>query len=198
MRTGRYQAVPLRSIVGGRFRPSTVDFCRLRSIQGEIDRRRSIEEEKGKEEKKKRRRSTSRHPSGDSARGSPASRRRSRCPSAVAARAALAPSRPAGFFLPARGDRTSPHAGESSRRQLLHYENIVANLMLHLSGFARAHTSAHPFLRNGHALLLPIMYSGAGFVTLPSHGNSMFALPTLVLPCHDLSYSGDMHPQGST
>ncbi|RWV84037.1 hypothetical protein GW17_00054284, partial [Ensete ventricosum] len=70
-----------------------------------IDRQRSIEEEKGKKKKKKkkRRRSTSRRPSGDSARGSPASRRRPCCPSAVAACGFAA-----GSFLPTleriRGD----------------------------------------------------------------------------------------------
>ncbi|RRT33112.1 hypothetical protein B296_00058295 [Ensete ventricosum] len=30
--TGRYRAVPLRSVVNGRFRPSMIDFRRLRSI----------------------------------------------------------------------------------------------------------------------------------------------------------------------
>ncbi|RRT71858.1 hypothetical protein B296_00005609, partial [Ensete ventricosum] len=104
------------------------------------------EEEKKKKKKKKkkrRRRSTLHRPSDDSAQGSPASRRRPRCPNVVAARVALAPS-PAGFFLPTwervrgnvvaaraalapsplalpcnadfflptRGDETSPHAGE--------------------------------------------------------------------------------------
>ncbi|RZS05506.1 hypothetical protein BHM03_00036039, partial [Ensete ventricosum] len=47
------------------------------------------------------------------------------CPSAVAARAALALSPPAGFFLPTRervqGDVTE-HAGESSRRLGNHLE----------------------------------------------------------------------------
>ncbi|RWW02268.1 hypothetical protein GW17_00034656 [Ensete ventricosum] len=44
--TGRYQAVLLN-------RPSMVDFGHWRSIKGEIDYRRSIEEEKGKRKKKK-------------------------------------------------------------------------------------------------------------------------------------------------
>ncbi|RRT43253.1 hypothetical protein B296_00051821, partial [Ensete ventricosum] len=44
--TGHYRVVPLRSTVGGRFWPSTVDFYRLRSI----------EEEKEKKKKRKRRR----------------------------------------------------------------------------------------------------------------------------------------------
>ncbi|RWW52628.1 hypothetical protein BHE74_00040928 [Ensete ventricosum] len=119
-RTGRYRAVPLRSTVGGRFRSSTVDFRRLRSIQGEIDRRRSIEEEKGKKKKRKRRRrrrgevprtALAATPPGGrpqavaalapSPPALPQRRRRPRCPSVVAARVALAPS-PAGFFLPTR------------------------------------------------------------------------------------------------
>ncbi|RWW30338.1 hypothetical protein GW17_00005091 [Ensete ventricosum] len=54
MRTGRYRAVPLKSIVDGRFQQSAVDFDRQRSIEGEIDHRRSIKEEKGKRKKKKR------------------------------------------------------------------------------------------------------------------------------------------------
>ncbi|RWW33153.1 hypothetical protein BHE74_00012209 [Ensete ventricosum] len=118
MRTGRYRAVPLRSGVD--------------------------EEEEEKKKKKKRRRSTSHRPSDDSARGSPASHRCQRCPSTVAACAALTPS-PAGFFLPTRervrgdvadprADRRcpsdvaacvalqheffSPRAGKSSRRQV--------------------------------------------------------------------------------
>ncbi|RWW61164.1 hypothetical protein BHE74_00031794, partial [Ensete ventricosum] len=74
--TGRYRAVPLRSAVGCRFRLSTIDLCQ------------EEEKKKKKKKKKKRRRSTSCHPSGDSARGSPAlpeHRRRPHCPSAVAA-----------------------------------------------------------------------------------------------------------------
>ncbi|RRT57361.1 hypothetical protein B296_00038616 [Ensete ventricosum] len=86
-RTGRYRAVPLRSGVD--------------------------EEEEEKKKKKKRRRSTSHRPSDDSARGSPTSHRCQRCPSAVAACAALTPS-PAGFFLPmrerVRGDVADPRA----------------------------------------------------------------------------------------
>ncbi|RZS23380.1 hypothetical protein BHM03_00056295 [Ensete ventricosum] len=35
------------SFIGGRFRLLAVDFDRRRSIEGEIDHRRSIEEEKG-------------------------------------------------------------------------------------------------------------------------------------------------------
>ncbi|RWW65637.1 hypothetical protein BHE74_00027047 [Ensete ventricosum] len=52
-RTGRYWVVPLKSIVGDRFRLSAVDFDRRRSIDGEIGHWRSIEEEKGKRRKKK-------------------------------------------------------------------------------------------------------------------------------------------------
>ncbi|RWW61284.1 hypothetical protein BHE74_00031666, partial [Ensete ventricosum] len=53
-----------KSTVGGRFWPSAVDFGYRRSIEGEIDRRRSIEEEKGKKKrkrikKKRRRKNTS-------------------------------------------------------------------------------------------------------------------------------------------
>ncbi|RRT49554.1 hypothetical protein B296_00049680 [Ensete ventricosum] len=55
------------SFIGGRFRLLAVDFDRRRSIEGEIDHRRSIEEEKGK--KKKRKRSTSRCPRLRAARG---------------------------------------------------------------------------------------------------------------------------------
>ncbi|RWW81270.1 hypothetical protein BHE74_00010345 [Ensete ventricosum] len=55
--TRRYRQ---KSIVGGQFRPSAVDFDRQRPIEGEIDYRRSIEGEKGKKrkrrKKKKRRR----------------------------------------------------------------------------------------------------------------------------------------------
>ncbi|RWW11402.1 hypothetical protein BHE74_00031679 [Ensete ventricosum] len=65
----------------------------------------TAQEEEEKKKKKKRRRSTSCRPSGDSDWESPARRRRLRCLSAVAARAALAPSSPAGSFLPPRGDR---------------------------------------------------------------------------------------------
>ncbi|RWW75112.1 hypothetical protein BHE74_00016884 [Ensete ventricosum] len=75
-RTDRYWAIPLRSAVN------------------EIDHRRSIEEEnEKKKKKKKKRRSTSHCPSGDSARGSPASRRCPRYPSTVAAHVALAPKK---------------------------------------------------------------------------------------------------------
>ncbi|RWW71166.1 hypothetical protein BHE74_00021108, partial [Ensete ventricosum] len=42
-------------------------------------------------------------------------------PRAVATHAALAPSPLAGFFLLTRGDETSPHAGESSRRRTVWY-----------------------------------------------------------------------------
>ncbi|RWW13437.1 hypothetical protein GW17_00022849, partial [Ensete ventricosum] len=52
----------------------------VRPVPPEIDRQRSIEEEKGKKKKKRKRRSTSRRPSGDSARG-----------------VAREPSRPTGF-----------------------------------------------------------------------------------------------------
>ncbi|RWW12652.1 hypothetical protein GW17_00023671 [Ensete ventricosum] len=47
------RAVPLKSTVGRRFRLPVVDFDHRRSIDGEIDRQRSIEEEKGKRRKKK-------------------------------------------------------------------------------------------------------------------------------------------------
>ncbi|RWW43211.1 hypothetical protein BHE74_00051153 [Ensete ventricosum] len=62
------------SFIGGRFRLLAVDFDRRRSIEGEIDHRRSIEEEKGKKKKRKRRkkkrkRSTSRCPRLRAARG---------------------------------------------------------------------------------------------------------------------------------
>ncbi|RZR88657.1 hypothetical protein BHM03_00016277 [Ensete ventricosum] len=80
---GRYWAVPLRSAVDGRFPPSAVDLRRNRASA----RGRKRKEE---EEEKKKKRSTSRRPSGDSARGSPVSRRRPRCHSAVIARAAHA------------------------------------------------------------------------------------------------------------
>ncbi|RWW10131.1 hypothetical protein GW17_00026345 [Ensete ventricosum] len=84
------------SAVCGRFKEkSTVD--------GRLKKKK---ERRGKEEEeKKKSKSTSRRPSGDSARGSPVSRRRPRCSSAVVARE---PSPPASDF--------SPHAGESSRR----------------------------------------------------------------------------------
>ncbi|RWW41412.1 hypothetical protein BHE74_00053111 [Ensete ventricosum] len=67
----------LISAIGGRFWLLTVDFDRWRSIEGEIDRRRSIEEEKRKRKrrrrkKKKRRRSTSHRPHRHIAHGSPA------------------------------------------------------------------------------------------------------------------------------
>ncbi|RWW23242.1 hypothetical protein GW17_00012521 [Ensete ventricosum] len=86
--------------VNDRFRLSTVDFDRRRSIEGEIDRQRLIEEEKGKKKKRKRRKkkkrriSTSCRPRLRVTRGSPASCRR-----------------PWATFVPARGDETSPHAG---------------------------------------------------------------------------------------
>ncbi|RZS16294.1 hypothetical protein BHM03_00048266, partial [Ensete ventricosum] len=115
--SGTAQYIPVRQLTGtGRYRkdrPSAVDFGHRRSISAvdgrfppsTVDLRRNRpsmaeEEEKKKKKKKKRRRSTSHRPSGDSARGSPASRRCPRCPSAVTARIALAPS----------------STGESSRR----------------------------------------------------------------------------------
>ncbi|RWV85260.1 hypothetical protein GW17_00052959 [Ensete ventricosum] len=59
--TGRY--IPVRQVTGmwtARYRvvppKSTVGFSRRRSIEGEIDRRQSIEGEKGKKKKKKRKR----------------------------------------------------------------------------------------------------------------------------------------------
>ncbi|RWW08001.1 hypothetical protein BHE74_00022563, partial [Ensete ventricosum] len=69
-------------------------YIPVRQLIGmQIDGWRSIEGEKG--QKKKRRRSTLHRPSDNSARGSPASRRCLRCPSVVAACAALAPLPPA-------------------------------------------------------------------------------------------------------
>ncbi|RZR92641.1 hypothetical protein BHM03_00020996, partial [Ensete ventricosum] len=65
------------------------------------------EEEEEKKKKKRRRRSTSCRPSGDSAGGSPASRRRPRCPSAIVARNAR------GCFSPHTGRRNvSPRGRE--------------------------------------------------------------------------------------
>ncbi|RWW68988.1 hypothetical protein BHE74_00023442 [Ensete ventricosum] len=84
------------SVVDGRFPPSAVDLRR---------RRRGKEEEE--EKKKNKKRSTSRCPSNDSARGSPASRRHPRCPSAIAAR---------GFFSTRAGRRNVSPRGENSRR----------------------------------------------------------------------------------
>ncbi|RWW62701.1 hypothetical protein BHE74_00030157, partial [Ensete ventricosum] len=48
-RIARYRAVSPKSTVGGRFRPSMVDFGRWQSIEGEEERRKKKEEEKKKE-----------------------------------------------------------------------------------------------------------------------------------------------------
>ncbi|RWW89517.1 hypothetical protein BHE74_00001535 [Ensete ventricosum] len=87
-------------------------WCLLHALQNRDDARRFMkflhpdlgveEEEEKKKKKRRRRRSSSHRPSGDSARGSPASRCCPRCPSAIAACVALAPS----------------PAGESSRRRM--------------------------------------------------------------------------------
>ncbi|RZS09093.1 hypothetical protein BHM03_00040134, partial [Ensete ventricosum] len=87
-----------------------------------IDRQRSIEEEKGNKKKRKRRR---RRRGGEVPRAALAATPPGGRPRAVAASAARASSSPASrcrprvIFLPTRGDGTSPHAGESSRRQLI-------------------------------------------------------------------------------
>ncbi|RWW54935.1 hypothetical protein BHE74_00038453, partial [Ensete ventricosum] len=49
---GRYRVVPLKSVIGDQFRLSAIDFTCRRSIDGEIDRWRSIEEEKGKKKRR--------------------------------------------------------------------------------------------------------------------------------------------------
>ncbi|RWV95701.1 hypothetical protein GW17_00041652 [Ensete ventricosum] len=103
-RTGRYRAVPLKLVVGGRFRPSVVDFGRWWSIKGEIDRWRSIKVEKGKRKKKKKKKRKIRKKKKRRRRNtSPACPRRPRV--------ACQPSPPAGDFSPRAGreiEATSP------------------------------------------------------------------------------------------
>ncbi|RWW17306.1 hypothetical protein GW17_00018771 [Ensete ventricosum] len=88
-----------RPLPGGsvKNRPSTVDFGRRRSIEREIDRRRSIEEEKGKEKRKRKKKKRGRKNT------SPARRPR---PPVVVARGR--------FFSRARRRSISP-SGETDR-----------------------------------------------------------------------------------
>ncbi|RWW02498.1 hypothetical protein GW17_00034411 [Ensete ventricosum] len=82
------------------YRPSAVNFgCRW-SIEGEIDRRRSIEGEKGKKKRKRKRRKKKK-------------KRRRRKKNASFSRVILArmSSSPAGDSSPACGDGTSPRGG---------------------------------------------------------------------------------------
>ncbi|RRT44071.1 hypothetical protein B296_00055969, partial [Ensete ventricosum] len=91
-RTGRYRAVPLRSAIGGRFRPSTVDF----RLDGRFKEKSTVG---GRLRKKKERR---RRGGGEVPRATLAATPlgdRPRCPSAVAAR---------GFFSPHTGIRCLP------------------------------------------------------------------------------------------
>ncbi|RZS18579.1 hypothetical protein BHM03_00050859, partial [Ensete ventricosum] len=103
VRTGppgyRYADCPLPSAIWPK-RPSTIDFDCRRSIEGDIERRQSIEGEKGKKKKKKRGRRKKYLAS-----SLPVRRRR-----LGVARVSLPPS-PAGDFSPARGDRTSSRTG---------------------------------------------------------------------------------------
>ncbi|RWW46049.1 hypothetical protein BHE74_00048048 [Ensete ventricosum] len=85
-RTGRYQAVPLKSAVGGRLREKSTVDNRLRK-------------KKGRKKKKRKRRNTS-----------PVRPRVTRAPSPPAS-----PRRPRATFLPTWGDGTSPARGERSR-----------------------------------------------------------------------------------
>ncbi|RZS15826.1 hypothetical protein BHM03_00047717 [Ensete ventricosum] len=99
MRTGPYRAVPLRSIVNGRFRSSTVDFRRRWSISAVCGRFKEKSTVVGRLRKKKeiRRRGKEEEEEEEKSFPSPGG-----CPRAVVARAALAPSPPAVFFLPTR------------------------------------------------------------------------------------------------
>ncbi|RWW12484.1 hypothetical protein GW17_00023848 [Ensete ventricosum] len=136
-RTDRYRAVPLRSSVGGRFRPSTVDFRHRWSISTVCGRFKEKSTVSGRLRKKKERR-RGEVPRTALAATSPGGR-----PRAVAARAALAPKKkrkrrrrrrevprtalaatPRGGrpqAIAARAALAPPHAGESSRQR--HGEN---------------------------------------------------------------------------
>ncbi|RZS25772.1 hypothetical protein BHM03_00059023 [Ensete ventricosum] len=124
-------------------------------------------EEEEKKKKKKRRRSTSHRPSGDSARGSPASRRHPRCPSAIAACVALAPS-PVGFF--------SPHAGESSRRQIADVSSLICFIIVFLV-----------FLITSIAILYRLamlVFGRSGMNWCKTHGSPFRSVP------HDMGCTG--------
>ncbi|RWW30635.1 hypothetical protein GW17_00004787 [Ensete ventricosum] len=99
MRTGPYRAVPLRSIVNGRFRSSTVDFRRRWSISAVCGRFKEKSTVVGRLRKKKeiRRRGKEEEEEEEKSFPSPGV-----CPRAVVARATLAPSPPAVVFLPTR------------------------------------------------------------------------------------------------
>ncbi|RRT40091.1 hypothetical protein B296_00058731, partial [Ensete ventricosum] len=56
MRTVRYRAVPPKSTVDDRFRPSAVDFVRRRSISGEKGKKKKKKKKKKKRKRRKKRR----------------------------------------------------------------------------------------------------------------------------------------------
>ncbi|RWW52216.1 hypothetical protein BHE74_00041372, partial [Ensete ventricosum] len=87
--------------------------CR-RSIKGEIDYRRSIEEEKGKRKKKKKKRKRRKKKKRRRRNTSPARPSCSRV--ACAPSSPVSPRRLRATFLPTRGDGTSPARGERSKR----------------------------------------------------------------------------------
>ncbi|RWV98367.1 hypothetical protein GW17_00038794 [Ensete ventricosum] len=104
MRTARYRAVPPK-------------IDRRRSIEGEIDHLRSIEEEKGKKKKrKKRKKKRSRN---NTAPSSPARRRR---------------PRPQALFLPHEETERLPARGEISRRRRCRSQLLMCLLQSRTSG----------------------------------------------------------------
>ncbi|RWW78402.1 hypothetical protein BHE74_00013375, partial [Ensete ventricosum] len=116
MQTARYRVVPPKSIVDSRFQTSVVDFSHQQSIDGEIDRRRSIEGEKGKKKKKRKRRKKKKRihtsfPRAVLARVPSPPTRRPRL------RIACVPSSPASILLPREETKHLPARGERSRRR---------------------------------------------------------------------------------
>ncbi|RZS02811.1 hypothetical protein BHM03_00032892 [Ensete ventricosum] len=108
------------SAVGSRFRPSAVEaagFDRRRSIEGEINRRWSIEGEKGKNKKRRRRKKKMIHTS---------------FPRAILDRTP-SPSSPIGDSSPSREDGMSPHARrkiEATRSRILIHNKQRSNSVM--------------------------------------------------------------------
>ncbi|RZR82655.1 hypothetical protein BHM03_00009109 [Ensete ventricosum] len=119
MRTGRYRAVPLRSVVGSRFRSSTVDFRRRWSISAVCGRFKEKSIVGGRLRKKKERRRRGKEEEEEKYLASPQRR--------VRPGVACAPSPSAGFFLPARNVSPRGREFEATAVRIAPFSNRLAH-----------------------------------------------------------------------